>query len=49
MSVKKVMRADNRVVFDEEGTYIEDKGQWRKDPGHRRWQNVHGVTRKAGF
>ena len=52
MSVKKVMRADNRVVFDEEGTYIEDKvtGEkiWATDDGGmimlKMWFN-----RKAGF
>ena len=40
MSVKKVMRAGNRVVFDEEETYIEDKVTG--DLGHRRWRDVHG-------
>ena len=37
MSVKQVMRAGNRVVFDEEGTYIKDKvtGEkiWAADDG----------------
>ena len=37
MSVKHVMRADNRVVFDEEWTYIEDivTGEkiWATDDG----------------
>ena len=52
MSVKKVMRAGNRVVFDEDGTYVEDKttGEkiWARDEGGmfmvRLW-----VNRKAGF
>ena len=37
MSVKKVMKAGNRVVFDEDGSYVEDKltGEkiWAKDDG----------------
>ena len=34
MSVKKVMRTGNGLMFDEEGTYIKDKVT--KDLGHRR-------------
>ena len=52
MSVKKVMRAGNRVVFDEEGTLIEDKVT-----GEKIWATHDGgmfmvmmwVNRKAGF
>ena len=52
MSVKKVMRAGNRVVFDEEGTYIEDKvtGEkiWATDDGGMFMVKMW-VNRKAGF
>ena len=52
MSVKEVMRAGNRVVFDEEETYIEHKvtGEkiWATDSSGmfivKMW-----VNRKAGF
>jgi len=37
MSVKKVMKAGNRVVFDDDGSYVEDKATgekiWAKDDG----------------
>ena len=52
MSVKKVMRAGNRVVFDEDGTYIEDKvtGEkiWATDDGGMFMVKMW-VNRKAGF
>ena len=52
MSVKKVMRAGNRVVFDEEGTYIEDKVTaekiWATDDGGMFMVKMW-VDRKAGF
>ena len=52
MSVKKVMRAGNRVVFDEEVTYIEDKvtGEkiWATDDGGMFMVKMW-VNRKAGF
>ena len=42
MSVEKVMRAGNRVLFVEERTYIEDKVTGEKRSGHRRWRDVRG-------
>ena len=52
MSVKKVMRAGNRVPFDEEGTYIEDKVTGEKiratDDGGMFMVKMW-VNRKAGF
>ena len=52
MSVKKVMKAGNRVVFDEDGTYVEDKitGEriWAKDEGGMFMVKLW-VNRKAGF
>ena len=37
LSVKKMCRAGNRVVFDEEGSYVEDKvtgeRMWMRDEG----------------
>ena len=52
MSVNKVMRAGNRVVFDEEVTYIEDKvtGEkvWATDDGGMFMVKMW-VNRKAGF
>ena len=52
MSVKKVMRAGNKVVFDEDGTYIEDKvtGEkiWATDDGGMFMVKMW-VNRKAGF
>jgi hypothetical protein len=37
LSVKKVVKAGNRVVFDDEGSYIEDKGT-----GERMWLKEEG-------
>ena len=52
MSVKKVMRAGNRVVFDEEGTCIEDKvtGEkiWATDE-HQQGQVQRGTKDKYGL
>ena len=52
MSVKKVMRPGNRVVFDEEETYIKDKvtGEkiWGTDDGGMFMVKMW-VNRKAGF
>ena len=52
MSVKQVMRAGNRVVFDEEGTYIKDKvtGEkiWAADDGGMFMVKMW-VNRKAGY
>ena len=53
MNVKKVIRADNRrAVFDEEGTYIEDKviGEkiWATDDGGMFMVKMW-VNRKAGY
>ena len=52
MSVKKVMKAGNRVVFDDEGSYVQDKATgekiWAKDEGGmfmiKMW-----VNSKVGF
>ena len=51
LSVRKVVMAGNRVVFDQDGSYIEDKStgekMWLKDEGNmymlRMW------VRKPGF
>ena len=52
MSVKQVMRAGNRVVFDKEGTYIKDKviGEkiWAADDGGMFMVKMW-VSRKAGY
>ena len=40
-ALMRVRRAGNRVVFDEEGTYIRGQGHWRKiwatDDGGMSW------------
>ena len=51
LALKKIVKAGNRVVFDQEGSFIEDKGtgekMWFKDEGNmymlRMW------VRKPGF
>ena len=52
MSVKQVMRAGKRVVFDEEGTYIKDKVTGEKtraaDDGGMFMVKMW-VNRKAGY
>ena len=52
MSVKKVMKAGNRVVFDDDGSYVEDKvtGEkiWATDDGGMFMIKLW-VNRKAGF
>ena len=42
VSVQRVIRAGNRVEFDEEETYIRGQGHWGRGLGHRRWWDVNG-------
>ena len=52
LSVKKVVKAGNRVVFDEDGSYIEDK-----QTGEKMWMEENNgmyilklwVRAKSGF